>query len=250
MGEKGEAVEESGRETKRLQLRIQDLESLQATTDGKTLKEAEQIFLQAKEIEIVDIAKVRSNETIDSWKRNEMPEIVRTEAIKVLTEIIVGLNMPQHQDLPEELLKSGLPGKIEGIMKDQVIKKVNDEFRKRVEAGSTKLASTKLESLVMVEWPKFLAVNVIPRSAALAEMVATNFSKFITGTFPITCDKCGLDEHINLRADDIEVLMRKGWINFWCSDENCKDLIGRHQIKVTMVDLISFALVQGGSNVK
>jgi len=225
-----------------LTLRVRELEELKVLADGKTLKEAEESFLKAKEGEIREQARELFNQMKSEWVREDKPREVSNEALKWLKHTIEQLSKPEPRNYMKEVVDAGLPEKIEKIINSEVGKRINEEFLKRVDEESSKKALKKLEELKSVEWPKWYRTVVEPRILQLESMIQSNVVKALEGPWIITCDKCGTSFQVQLTPEGIEGLLRTGSVMIECPNPDCVDtaliFTFKHRVRVTLKQLI------------
>ncbi|MCD6511695.1 MAG: hypothetical protein J7K45_03805 [Thaumarchaeota archaeon] len=234
LGAKEETIE-------RLESRVSELEGLRATAEGKTLKEAEEEFLKAREREIRDAAERRFEQMKFGWEKSEKPKEVLEGAVKVLKHVLEVLSEPEPRHFSKEVADAGLPEKVEAMINSEVERRIDAEFQRRVEEESERKALEKLERLKSDEWPRWYSTYVEPRIQELESKFKSNAISALRGPWYVTCDKCGTRFQTELKAEDIESLLRTGnaWIE--CVNPNCVDLFrffGRHRIKIQLRDLI------------
>ena len=218
--------------------RVRELEELKVLAEGKTLKEAEESFLKAKEGEIREQAQKLFNQMKSEWEERVKPREVSNEALKWLKHTIEQLSRPEPRNYMKEVVDAGLPEKIEKIINSEVEKRINEEFLKRVDEESSKKALEKLEELKSVEWPNWYRTVVEPRIRQLESMIWSNVMKALEGPWIITCDKCGTRFQAQLTPEGIEELLRTGSVVIECPNPGCVDFILRHRIRIKLKQLI------------
>ncbi|MGD0330986.1 MAG: hypothetical protein ABSB40_11215 [Nitrososphaeria archaeon] len=219
-----------------LESRISNLEQLKATTEGKTLREAEEAFIKAKNGEIQKVAEERFNFMKAGWERDKKPAEVLNAACNLLDRSLKGgLRI-------KELAEKGVPEAVIKIISNEVSSRINQEFIRRVEEESNK----KLNQLKNVEWPNWFRTHVEPKSRELESKIVANSLKRLEGPWIITCNKCGSQqEDMAFDEDGVSRLLRDKLVYIRCSNPNCRDFIGGHRIKVELRKLIYHYLIQG-----
>ncbi|MGD0330938.1 MAG: hypothetical protein ABSB40_10975 [Nitrososphaeria archaeon] len=224
---------------KELESRIGDLEQLKATTEGKTLKEGQVAFLKAKEEEVKKLAEEHFNGMKIEWEKNQKPKEVLDTACNYL-KLGIGKGV-----WLKELSEKGVADAVIKIISNEVSSRVDREFIRRVGEESDKKALTKLNQLKNVEWPNWIRAHVQPISMELESKIVTNSLKLLEGPWPITCDKCKLQQEVEFSVEGVSQLLRDKWIYIECMDPNCRDFFGRHKIKMELGKLIYHYLAQG-----
>jgi predicted RNase H-like nuclease (RuvC/YqgF family) len=230
-----ERIGELEREVQRLSSRIEELEGLKALAEGKTLKEAEEAFLKAKENEVREEAGRLFARMRIEWEKGEKPREVFKEAVDMLRLIIEQRGRPAP--IPVELVKAGLPEKVEEIIDLEVKKRLDLEFQRRVDEESDRRASIKLKHMVDVEWPAWCKENIEPK-------IIGNAIKLIAGPWNIRCDKCGTTQQVGFTPQGVESLLRNGYVDVECQNPSCVDWIWRHKIRVSLSSLIKAIMEQ------
>jgi chromosome segregation ATPase len=234
---------------RQLESRVKELEELKVTSDGKTLKEAEESFLMARETEI----KKRAHESLAQirlqWERDEKPKEVLSDAIRLLRSTIEELRKPEPRHFPKEVVEIGLSDRVQEIITSEVNKRLDAEFLRRVEESSEKRTLRKLEHLKSVEWPNWYRINVEPRIRELESKATSNAIAMLRGPWTITCDKCGQKFETNLTSEGMESLLRFSFAYLECQNPLCIDSVllwtRRHRIRVSLKDLIDAKLMAG-----
>jgi len=234
-------------EVERLNSRVKELEELKVLAEGKTLKEAEEAFLKAVESEVRERAQELLNQLKSEWEGKEKPREVLNEALKWLKHVIDQLSKQGPRNFAKEVADSGLPEKVEEVIKSGVGRRINEEFVRRVEEESSKKALQKLEELKTVELPRWYKSVVEPRIRQLESAIQSNVMKTLEGSWIITCDKCGTKFQIQLTPEWVEELLRTGNIMIECPNPNCVDTFlaftSKHKVKVTLKQLIELKCV-------
>jgi len=240
-----EEAQKVGLEVNALKNRVRELEELKATVEGKTLREAEEAVLRAKDEEIKKRAEELFNTMKTKWAKSEKPKEVLNESIKWLEHVIENLNKPGPRHFLKQLADVNLPDKIEKLICSEVNRRLDAEFLRRVEEKSEQEALEKLELLKSVEWPNWLRANVEPRVKELEGRINTNAVRLLKGPWNITCDKCGTLRSVELTPKEIEDLLGRKYLWIECINPNCMDFLrGRHKIRVSLSQLVSFHITR------
>jgi len=119
-----------------LKSRVKELEDLKAICDGKTLREAEEIFLRSMRSRIDAEARELSKNIIARWEVEEKPRIVFEEAVKVLRDIldIVVSGGEAPKNLADLVLR------VRELIESEVKRRMDQEFYRRVEERANALA--------------------------------------------------------------------------------------------------------------
>ena len=229
-------------EVQRLSSRVKELEELKALAEGKTLKEAEEAFLKARDEEI----KRRTRELFDRWKseweKKDKPREVSNEAIGWLKHILEQRGKPGFYPIRAEIVEAGLPEKVEEVLNLEVKRRIDVEFLRRVREESIRRAFEELERLKSVEWPNWYRSNVEPRILQLEFQMRSNAIRAFEGPWIVRCDKCGTSFQVELTAKGIEDLLRSGKVMIECLNPSCMDSsisgLRRHKIRITLRELI------------
>lgn len=241
---KDEELQKSRIEINMLRDRVEKLENLKVTVEGKTLVEAEKAVMEAEEEEIKKRAKELFNSMKAGWEETEKPREVSSEAVKLLKHIVEGLSKPGPHLFLKEVAEAGIPEKVKEILDREVERRINVEFMRRVEEESERKALEKLKHLKEVEWPKWFRANVEPRVRELENKIYSNVFKLLRGPWTITCDRCGSKRRVEFTPQGVKELLRNGYIYVECTNPECMDLLFilpvRHKIRVELKNLISY----------
>jgi len=225
-------------EVEKLRSRVKELEELKALSDGRTLKEAEEAFLESMRDRIEAEAEELSRNIIARWEVSEKPRIVLEESLRILNSVIEYL-WGAGEEPPRDLVNAGLIEKVRGIIDSEVQRRIDYEFMRRVEEEASKMAGEKLDELVSREWPKWYEKHVAPKIIELESKIRINALTMLRGPWNITCDKCGIKFQVQLTETGLEQLLRTGMTEIECINPNCRDFLGRHKIKIYLRDLIA-----------
>jgi chromosome segregation ATPase len=232
---------------RRLSSRVKELEELKALTEAKTLKEAEELFLKAKEGEIKERAEKLFNQWKSEWERGDKPKEVLKEAVMWLKHTIELLSKPEPRLFLKEVADARLPEKVEEVLNSEVKRRVDAEFLRRVEEESSRKALEELERLKSVEWPSWYRAVVEPRILQLESQMRNNAVRALEGLWILTCDKCGTKFQVRLTAQGMEELLKGGSMTIECPNPNCVDSFllfsSRHKVSVTLKELIELKCV-------
>jgi len=232
--EKDKDIGQLNEKMAQLESRVAELENLKATAEGKTLKEAEEVFLKAKENEVEQRAENLFTQMKLEWEKTSKPNEVFSKSIELLKSTVEALAKPGPRYFLKEVVDAGLPGKVEEIIGSEVRRRLDSEFLRRVEEKSDEKASAKLNQMVNVEWPNWLRANVDPKAKELEEKIIANALSLLKGPCTITCGKCGTGQTIEFTPQGIGDLLRNRYAMVECSNPNCRDLFTRHLIKVEL----------------
>ncbi len=225
-----------------LRVRVQELEDLKVTAEGKTLSEAEKAFLEAAEDEVRRRANETFNSNKDRWEKSEKPEEVSDQALKWLQHIIENLRKPAPRPFLKEVADVGLPERVEENIQAEVNRRLNTEFERRVEDESSKKALVKLEKMKKEEWSSWFRLNVEPSAEALKSTILTNALRLLKGPWTITCDKCGTVGSKELTPREIQDLLLNMPVTVECINPKCMDWLVRHRLLVNLGQLISYRI--------
>jgi len=114
---------------------------------------------------------------------------------------------------------------------------INSEFNTMVEKEASKIAVGKLAALKREEWPKWCSENVGPRLRDLESKIEENALKQLVGPWNITCDKCGTVQTVSLENHTGNLLNLR-YTEVKCGNPECKGLVFRHNIGVTLRELV------------
>ena len=251
---KEEEVQKLRREVEVLSSKARELEELRALADGRSLREALELFLKAKEEEIGRRAKELFEKLRSEWESREKPKEVFEEALKILKAVIDAAR-PGLKLVPVEVAEAGLVEKVVKLLNDEVERRLDEEFRRRVEEESERKSLEKLERLKSVEWPRWFSSwyreRVEPQISRLESEMRRNAVKALRGPWNLNrrCDRCGtpLPSPITLTDLGIEELLRSGGVGIECQNPNCLDYFlilptGRHRVSIALRELIEGAI--------
>ncbi|MGD0329698.1 MAG: hypothetical protein ABSB40_04525 [Nitrososphaeria archaeon] len=223
-----------------LEKRIADLEQIKVTSEGKTIKEAEEAFLRAEQEEISRKAEEKSNEKYEKWRKDEKPKEVFDSSVKELKTILQSLSEAPYQAIPSKLAQAGLDVEVKKALNVEVQKRLHVEFNKRVEARAHETALKWFENWKKSELNRWHNEKIMPEIARLETVFSSNIMTVLRDTdFEITCNKCDQISQIKFTGQMISNLITKGKSNLPCINPNCNDpWTGRHQIQINLADLI------------
>lgn len=115
-------------------------------------------------------------------------------------------------------------------VRNGVAKGLNEEFEKRVKEGSEE----RLDELVQTEWPKFVEEKITP----FCRREITSQLMEISRPMRLWCDKCGTSEDLTIGSGDIAKLIKWPRIFVFCPNPNCKTILGRRRIWITLGQII------------
>ena len=87
-----------------------------------------------------------------------------------------------------DLVKAQIPRGVAKILEDELRKRIDQEFKNRVELESDKKDESKLAQLVEVEWPNYVSTNITPRLQALENRINSNVYHSLRGPWEVTCN--------------------------------------------------------------
>ena len=229
-----------GGELSKANARIRELENLKSLADGKTLMEAEKMFLVAKQVEIDKRAIELAEKKHVEWERTGKPKEVAEEAIRKLNLTIDGLQTTEQGFYPVNKVDYDLTVKVEQTIQEEVNQNLDDEFNRRVEAKSERIAQEKIKQLVNTEWPKY----VEPRVIEMDSKMRANALACIMGPWTIPCDRCMTNVSVKLGPEGTAKLLKNEFIDVICDNPNCpgKPLIGKHKRRVQLSDFIRWRI--------
>jgi DNA repair exonuclease SbcCD ATPase subunit len=237
-------LQETKLEINKLKSKINELENLKVTVEGKTLIEAKNAFLVAMNDEIEKRAHARFNSMKSEWEKAEKQKEIFKTATELLKQVIEKPDL-----LPKELIE--LSKKVKEIINSEVEKRLNSEFHRRVQEELDRKASSQLKQMMEIEWPKWYEINIEPKVIELERKINANVMSLLRGPWLITCDKCGMKQAVELtpermeillRPERMEILLRNGYVLIECQNPNCTDLLWRHKINIPLRDLISYLM--------
>ncbi len=230
---------------------MKELEEAKTLADGKTLSEAIEAFKIARSREIAQEAEILFNERKGKWEREQKPKEASQKACEMLNQIIDTLRGPEPHTFPLDLLDIGLPEKVSAIMKDDLDRRVNAEFKRRVEEESTIKAKVKLDALKRDEWPKWLKGNVGPIAREFSERIKADPLRSINRTLSMSCDQCGTKQSHEMTPERIAHLLNPDPLWFLpgrglveCINPTCIEWGFRHHLRAQLKDIICEHLIQ------
>jgi hypothetical protein len=199
---------------------------------------------------------------LDAIKNYEMVKQQRDEAIKqckeiksklkpIIENVIDVLGSPEpHQYSQDALEIAGeqIIEKIGKLIEVEVEKRVNDDFRKRVELESNLRADAKLKQMVNTEWPKYYKENIEPRARELETKIKDNTLSVLKGPWNIECYICGKRQNgivINY-SHGLQSLLINGYVDLKCDSFSIslnESLItsvmsNPHSIRIQLLEMI------------
>ncbi len=238
MKENAEELMKKNVEVEERRKRIEELETAKATVDGRTLHEAELHFLESKKEEVSSKAGKLFEDMRSEWERWSKPKEVRNDAIALLKATVDNISKEGANHLAKEISDSNIHKDVTKILNDEVRKRLDEEFDRRVETVSEQYANQKLGYLKSVAWPDWYRSNIEPRIIELESAVIRNVMDVLKGSWIISCDKCGTEQSIQLTSVGIEEMFIRGKISVECTQVDCRDFFGRHRIWFDLKSLI------------
>lgn len=234
-----------------LQANVKELEEAKTLADGKTLSEAIKAFKVARNREIAQEAEILFIERKVKWEREQKPREASRKAYEMLNQIIDTLRGSEPHAFPKDLLDLMLPEKVSAIMKDEMNRRINTEFKRRVEEESIIKTKVKLDKLKREEWPKWLKANVGPKAREFSEQIYADSLRSINRTFSMTCDQCGTRQSHEMTPERIAYLLSPDPLGFLpgrglveCINPTCIEWGFRHHLRVQLKDIIFEYLIQ------
>jgi len=239
-------VKEFKAEIERLKKEIDSLRLYKLRfANGKelTLEQAKANFIEAQEEDIQ-----RRFLDLKSDYEARMPKLVQERLIGLLSkkprpDYIEGLIGAEAKKMSDEILlhPEKWPDGFKRFFTKEVDHKVknaiNSEFNARVEREASKRAVDRLEELKREEWPRWCSQNVEPRLWYLESKIGENALKQLVGPWNIACDKCGTVQTVSLE-NHTGNLLNLGYTEVECGNPECKGLVFRHKIRVSLHELI------------
>ena len=224
-----------------LKTRIDDLNHVKAAAEGRTIAEAEAIFLKSMNEKIDRNADEKLTILKDDWAKKEKPKEVKAEATCQLKQVIEILRKPPPKYFSMPVMEAGIPQMVEEMLEEEHKRRLNEDFEMKVEAESEKRALQKLRQKVKVEWPNY----VNPIVSDLRVLAETQILKLLQGPWDITCNKCVQAMRFIFNSANVATLIHDKSITLGCVNPNCKDLTFLpHVMRVSLEFLISTRLPQ------
>jgi len=247
-----EELRRSRTQNEELQEELAEMRDTKLIVGGEelTLPRIRELVEEAKSDKIKSRAKQLFDELRGEWEVKQKPKEVEAKAISDLRGIIDMLMRPEPRFFLQDAVNLNLPQDVEKLISSEVDRRLDDEFRSRVEQESDRKASEKLEDLKVVEWPKWHTEFVEPKIAELEALIRENALNQLKGTWSMPCDKCGTSLKIELSAEHIASLLRLGSIEVPCPNPQCLDQFlvfrSRHILRPTLGQLIENRVVSEG----
>lgn len=217
---------------------LDHLKNLKSNWEGKTLTEVIAFEQKEREDEIAKRSEERLIAIKGVWEKNEKPVEVKEEAISTLRKILATLQTPEHPHPPNEGTEGEMARTVADLLDSRVKQEAEREFLRRGKEVAERMAKSMVDLRKKEVWSKYVEERVGPKLRELQAQIVTTFTKFIEGEFIVSCDKCGTEESFKLTSDGVEQLIRLGYTSFRCANEACRDTFGRHNISVSLQDLI------------
>ena len=108
--------------------------------------------------------------------------------------------------------------KIDKLIKIEVEKRVNDDFKRRVELESNLRADAKLKQMVDIEWSKYYRENIEPKLRELETKIKDNTLSVLKGPWNIECYICGKkqDGMVINYSHGLQSLLINGYVDLKC----------------------------------
>jgi hypothetical protein len=219
-----------------------NLKNLRSNWDGKTLTEVIAFEQKEREDEIARRSEERLMAIKGGWEKNEKPAEVREEAISTLRRILTALQTPGPLHSPHGGAEAEIAKIVADLLDSRVKKEAELEFLHRGKELADRMAKSMVDAKKKEVWSKYVEERVGPKLRELQAQIVTTFAMFIEGEFIVSCDKCRTEQSIKLTSTGVEQLIRLGYTSFRCSNEACRDTFGRHNISVSLQNLIKARL--------
>lgn len=228
-----------------LEKRVAELEQIKVGSEGKTIKEVVEAYLKAEKEEIKKEAEKGSYEIHSEWEKNQKPKEVFETSVRELRRILSSFKGIRYVPVPLGSAQPKLPAQpeldqeVNKVLNEEVYRRLDEEFNKRVEIRSNEIALIKFEEWKKLELKKWHDEKVMPEIARLDTSFRTNITAFLRDSdFMIICNKCGKQFPTKFTGEMVSELLIKGKFNLLCMDPNCKDFVIRHQIPITLKDIV------------
>jgi hypothetical protein len=169
---------------------------------------------------------------LDAIKNYERVKQQRDEAIKqceeiksklkpVIENIIDVLGRPEPRRYSQDTLEIAgeqIIEKIDKSIKLEIEKRVDDDFRRRLELESNLRAEAKVKQVVDTEWPNYYRDNIEPKVRELETKFKANTLSVLKGPWTIRCYICGKrQDNIEINTSDgIQSLLVNGYVDLKC----------------------------------
>jgi len=126
------------------------------------------------------------------------------------------------------------------LIEEEVEKRINEEFERRVKEESNRRFVEKVTP--QSEWYKGDATSLI---LELYFKIEKDVLKALQGPWKVECDECGEFFTMEFSTDEVESLIRRGYVQVECP--SCKDSLlvwsRKHKIKLKLKDLLEYYLL-------
>ncbi len=218
------------------------LANLKSNWEGKTLTEVIVFEQKEREEEIARRSEERLRVIKDGWEKNEKPVQVREEAISALRRILAVLQTPGPHYSTDGGPEGEIAETVTDLLDSRIKQKAEIDFLSRGKELAERMTKSMFDLRKKEVWSKYVEERMGSSLQELQTQIITTFAKFIEREFIVSCDKCGTENAFNLTSDGVEELIRRGYTSFRCANETCRDLFGRHDIRVSLRDLIKARL--------
>jgi hypothetical protein len=205
---------------------------------------------------------------LDAIKNYEKVKQQRDEAVKqckeiknklkpIIENIIDVLGSPESHRYSQDALEIAgeqIIEKIDKLIKLEVEKRVNDDFKRRVEVESNLRADAKVKQVVDTEWPKYYRENIEPKVRELETKIKDNTLSVLKGPWTIQCYICGKrqnDTEINY-SHGLQSLLINGYVDLKCDrflislseSPITSVMVNPHDIRIQLSDMIQDTLLR------
>jgi hypothetical protein len=222
-----------------------ELAELKVTSEGKSLSELQQVILSSKKEEIQKAAQGLFLAMNESWEKSGKEKEVLDAAETMLQNLFdrIGDAIPYAGLGLIALGDEKLSKRLIGILDQEVARRTDEEFNRRVEERSITLANEKLLRLIEIEWPKFVQEKIDPKAQDLSEKLTANALKQLRGPWTAFCHKCGRKATKTLDSQEMLSLLTYGETTLECSEPSCADWGLRSRTPVRFLDFIEERLL-------
>ncbi len=231
-------LEKERQKTSDLTGKLEELENLRSTWDGRTLTEVIAFEQKAREDEIMRKSEEQSKAVIDGWEKNEKPRQLREAAVSELRRILEVLRTSEPHDFQAVGADLETAKIVSDLLAVRIKERAEVEFLNRSGEVARRMTKSMYDRDKKEVWSKYLEVQVGPRLQTLEILIKSHFREFIAGEFVVPCDKCKSANQFNLTSAGVEQLMKQGYLMVECSSEACRGRFGGHSIRVSLRDFI------------
>ncbi len=228
--------------TSDLTAKLEDLHNLRSIWEGKTLIEVIAFEQKAREDEITRRSKEQLGVIRDAWEKDEKPIQVQDAAMSALRRILDDFDAPGPHHFADGGPEGELAKTVAKLLGSKIKAKAETDFLSKGKELAERMTRDMFDQRKKGVWSRYAEERLGPNLRELQAQIIISFAKFIEGEFIVSCDNCETANALRLTSDGVVEIIRRGSTLVPCANEACRDMFGRHNIRVSLRDLVKARL--------